>query len=94
MAKQVIRLEHNEEVDLVLPDGQKISILLSYLEPDEQFPELDIKFSQQVSANCFLEALQSSVPDPPNMHALLVRQIIIPIQPLEPVEFHHDPSRS
>jgi hypothetical protein len=79
MAGKEINLNYNEDIDIVLPDGQRVSILLSYLEPDEQLPEIDIKFPAQVSANCFLEALEPAVAEPPGAHVIEVRQIVVPI---------------
>lgn len=80
MAKYGVILGYNEDVNIILPDGQRISILLSYLEPGAQLPELDIKFPSTVTVNCFLEGLKPATRTEHGAHILEVRQLIVPVQ--------------
>lgn len=67
-----INLGYNESVDIVLPNGKKVSVLLGYLEPGEQLPEIDIMLPDVLTLNCFGEGLS-------NPHTHDAKQIIIPI---------------
>lgn len=82
-ASRKVKLEYNEEIEVSLPDGQKISILLSYLEPGAQLPEIDIKFPSTVTVNCFLEGLRLATRTEPGPNTIQARQIIVPIPPSE-----------
>jgi hypothetical protein len=81
VAKYGVMLGYNEDVNIVLPDGQRISILLSYLEPGAQLPEIDIKFPARAVANCFIEDLKPATRTEHGAHVLEVQQIIVPIPP-------------
>jgi hypothetical protein len=83
VTKHTIQLGYNEEIEVILPDGQKVSILLSYLEPGAQLPEIDIKFPSTVTVNCFLDGLRPAMRTEHGAHILEARQIIVPIPPIE-----------
>jgi hypothetical protein len=80
MASRWIELGSNEEIDVILPDGRKVSILLSYVEPGEQLPEVDIKFPVECILNCFGEGLRPAKTTEHGHHILEGRQIIIPLE--------------
>jgi hypothetical protein len=82
VTKHTIQLGYNEDLEVILPDGQKVSILLSYLEPG-QLPEIDIKFPSTVIVNCFLDGLHPAARTEHGAHILEARQIIVPILPIE-----------
>jgi hypothetical protein len=76
---QTVRLRYDEAVDIVLPDGQKVQVLLSYCEPGEQQPEIDIMLPESLAINCFESHLCPAENPGLERHVLLARQIIIPI---------------
>jgi len=76
-----IQLNYNDEIILELPNGEEISLVLSYLEPDEQHPELDIVLPKNCYANCFAEDFEpAKQPSGAASNILDCRQIIIPIK--------------
>jgi hypothetical protein len=51
--KKMVHLFYNDEVTIVLMNGRTVSIVLSYLGPGDQDPEIDIKFDKDLVLNCF-----------------------------------------
>lgn len=81
MDGDVIKLAYNEAIALMLPDGRKVAIELSYLEPDEQLPELDIYLPCEMTANCFKAGLVTAEPlDDEHVNVLIVRQVTIVLE--------------
>jgi hypothetical protein len=76
MASRWIEVNYNEAIDVLFPGGRKISILLSYLEPSEQTPEIDIMFDADMILNCFMPGLEPAKPTRHGAHILEGRQII------------------
>jgi hypothetical protein len=74
-------LNHDDNVIITLARDHKVSILLSYLEPGAQVPEVDIKFDAHFVLNCFRECLQPAITTEHRPHALVGRQIIVPLGP-------------
>ena len=80
LTEHKIKLEYEDSVVLILPDGRKVSILLSYKEPGNQLPELDIVLPVRMMVNCFLDNFVPSKPEPKYPNVLETRQIIIPLK--------------
>lgn len=80
----VINLEHEERVELVLPDGRKIAI--DYFVPDtHSLPEIEIWLPGDMTANCYADELRpapSIAPAGEAEHIRIVQQIVIPITPV------------
>ena len=80
--KKTIHLFYNDEITIVLEnDGRTVSILLSYLEPKDQCPEVDIKFDKGYILNCFGASLSPAKVTAHGPNVLEGRQIIIPLEP-------------
>ena len=80
--KHTIQLQDEDMVELVLPDGRSINIMLSNTD-DEALPELDIGLPCEMAANCYTEHLAPAPAlgtDGKTEHVRLVRQIIIPVE--------------
>jgi len=87
-----VYIAYNETIALVLPDGTRLDVLLSYEEPGKQFPELDLKLPQDSAINCFGENLMPAIATtetvlPVNLrkheegsHIRTGRQVIIPLE--------------
>ena len=76
-----VELRDEDLVDLILPDGRKISIAYSNLEPGDQLlPELDIMLPCDMAANCWTEHLMPAAAIDGLEHVRSVRQIIIPVE--------------
>lgn len=76
-----IKLDYNRDINIELPNKQVINILLSYVEPGEQHPEIDIKLPSILAVNCFAEHFANAEQlDDFNKHIRLSRQLIIPIE--------------
>lgn len=81
MARHVIEFcEDQDEVVIKLPDGQEVSIQYSYLEPDEQLPELDIMLPQQFCVNCWDAGLVPATPLENRPNVVPCKQLSIPIE--------------
>lgn len=79
MAKTIL-LRYGDELELELPDGQKVSILLGYEEPGKQRPELDILLPVPMAVNAFGENLvPAEVAVEGEPHVLLAKQLIVPL---------------
>jgi hypothetical protein len=80
-----VELGYDEEIDILLPDDRRVSVLLSYLEPGKQFPEVDIKLDADLTLNCFGRNLRPASAAALEPHILEGCQIIIPLSaPADP----------
>lgn len=77
--KKTIELQANDELELILPRGIKISIVYSDLEPEDCLLELDIMLPRDMAANCYTDHLKPA-PEGVGEHVRIVKQIIIPVE--------------
>lgn len=75
--EHTVYLDFNESVDIVLPGGKIVSVLLSYLEPGEQCPELDIMLPESWAVNNYGPGLEKI--DPVH-NGDFVKQIIVIVE--------------
>jgi hypothetical protein len=78
--KKMVHLFYNDEVTIVLMDGRMVSIVLSYLEPGDQDPEIDIKFDKDFGLNCIGANLSLAKVTAHRPNVLEDPQIIIPLE--------------
>jgi hypothetical protein len=82
MADHTIKLGLGESLDIVLPDGRAVSVVLSNMEDEQEFPELDIMLPGIAAVNCFGESLNPARSGAGHGgHIRLAKQLIIPIEP-------------
>lgn len=71
-----VSLSYGDDLTIALPDGREVSILLSYEEPGEQLPELDVMLPIECAINCVTSSPASAKKKTP-----YAKHIIIPIEP-------------
>ncbi len=77
--KVKVKLEvDGDEVVIELPNGNKVSLVLSDIE-DEALPELDIMFDRTLTANLFKQG-SPSVPHEDHTYASDFNQILVPLK--------------